>query len=192
MGTTSKVDKDKAILGNIIAAIIFLIMITTALGKNPITALLNLLFALDWIHGHSIIVFFTSLAIGAFSAYYLLRQVKKLRFYDIVMGAPIFIRLLFSITIFSATLMVEIKRNYEISVLKPEKLFKNSLWSSLSEATPGFFEGAQFFLHAGAMKQCVPYAWSYETMTFYKLDHDTARNVLPEDWLKECGLRGWN
>lgn len=47
----------------------------------------------------------------------------------------------------------------------------------------------QFFLHAAALKDCVPYGWSYRTMSFYQLPTNVAVNVLPARWLDECSIR---
>jgi hypothetical protein len=41
-------------------------------------------------------------------------------------------------------------------------------------------------LHAAAMKDCVPYGWSYRGMGFYKIPPEAAVNVLPRKWLEEC------
>lgn len=49
-------------------------------------------------------------------------------------------------------------------------------------------EEFQFFLHAAAMKHCIPYAWSYRSMSFYRLPPDAAVNVLPVAWLKQCSI----
>lgn len=46
----------------------------------------------------------------------------------------------------------------------------------------------QFSLHAAALKDCVPYAWSYREMAFYRLEPGTAVNVLPVEWLKQCSI----
>ena len=46
----------------------------------------------------------------------------------------------------------------------------------------------QFFLHAAAMKDCVPYAWSYQTMSFYPVPLRAAINVMPAKWLNECSI----
>ncbi len=49
-------------------------------------------------------------------------------------------------------------------------------------------EEYQFYLHAAAMKDCVPYAWSYRTMSFYRVPLSAAINVVPGKWLKECSI----
>jgi len=49
-------------------------------------------------------------------------------------------------------------------------------------------EEFQFFLHATVMKHCVPYAWSYRTMSFYRVPLRAAVNVMPTRWLTECSI----
>ena len=47
-------------------------------------------------------------------------------------------------------------------------------------------EELQVFLHAAALKQCVPYAWSYRSLSFYQIPPEAAINVLPQSWLAAC------
>lgn len=49
-------------------------------------------------------------------------------------------------------------------------------------------EEFQFVLHAAALKHCVPYGWSYRTISFYRIPLKAAVNVLPAEWIKECGI----
>ena len=44
----------------------------------------------------------------------------------------------------------------------------------------------KFHLHAIALKRCVPYAWSYRSLDFYRIPARAAINVLPRAWLAEC------
>jgi hypothetical protein len=46
----------------------------------------------------------------------------------------------------------------------------------------------QFFLHATALKNCIPYAWSYRKLAFYVVPPNAAVNVLPHDWIIQCGI----
>ena len=62
--------------------------------------------------------------------------------------------------------------------------FQNSFWRSLHSAPVEW----QFFLHAGAIKDCVPYAWSYRMMDMYELSPGVMFNVLPGEWLTDCDL----
>lgn len=65
-----------------------------------------------------------------------------------------------------------------------ERQMRNSFIESLRRAP----EEHQFFLHAAAMKDCVPYAWSYRTMNFYRVPLRAAINVMPGKWLMECSI----
>ena len=49
-------------------------------------------------------------------------------------------------------------------------------------------EEFQFFLHTAVLKDCVPYAWSYRTLSFYELRPNVAINVLPQRWITGCGI----
>lgn len=71
-----------------------------------------------------------------------------------------------------------------IAQLAPDQVFTRSLVASLRNVPEEF----QFFLHGAAIKNCVPYAWSYSEMNFYELNADVAVNVLPQTWIEECGF----
>ena len=43
-----------------------------------------------------------------------------------------------------------------------------------------------FHLHAIAMKRCMPYAWSYRSLSFDPIPARAAINVLPRAWLTGC------
>lgn len=73
----------------------------------------------------------------------------------------------------------------EIKRLNPDKVFQNSFRQSVRQ-TPREF---QFFLHAGAMKDCKAYGWSYSEMRFYELRSSVAPNVLPIEWIKACNIK---
>jgi len=46
----------------------------------------------------------------------------------------------------------------------------------------------QFYVHAVAMKDCVPYVWSYRLMRFYRLEPRPigARTFVPDYWIAYC------
>jgi len=52
-----------------------------------------------------------------------------------------------------------------------------------------FHKDFEFNLHGQAIKDCVPYAWSYREMGWYKLPQNIAPNVLRRDWVKMCDLK---
>ncbi|MFQ5566327.1 MAG: hypothetical protein ACE5EU_08195 [Paracoccaceae bacterium] len=43
-------------------------------------------------------------------------------------------------------------------------------------------------VHAVALKDCVPYAWSYRKMEFYQLPNSIAVNILPKTWIDDCAI----
>lgn len=77
------------------------------------------------------------------------------------------------------------KRSELIQQFKADHLYEHSFFRSIREAPAEF----QFYLHAAALKGCVPYAWSYREMAFYELRPNVAINVLPQGWLEMCGIR---
>jgi hypothetical protein len=79
----------------------------------------------------------------------------------------------------------ESQRSKEIERFSPDLAIRASFYSSLRSAPRDF----QFFLHGAALKDCVPYAWSYRTMSFYELPQNVAVNVLPSAWIEECEIK---
>lgn len=77
------------------------------------------------------------------------------------------------------------KLNEAIASLHPDKVFKNSFFQSLHQVPREF----STYAHAGAMKDCRPYYWSYTWLKFIPLNTDSAVNVLPQDWLDECNIK---
>ncbi|TDR94332.1 hypothetical protein [Enterovirga rhinocerotis] len=72
-----------------------------------------------------------------------------------------------------------------IRQFEADHLIEHSFFRSIREAPADI---VQFYLHAAALKNCVPYAWSYREMAFYELRPGVAINVLPQGWLKMCGI----
>ncbi|WP_120500576.1 hypothetical protein [Roseovarius sp. EL26] len=79
----------------------------------------------------------------------------------------------------------EVLRRQAIAEFEPDRVFQNLFWVSLHNAPRDW----QFYLHAGAMKDCVPYAWSYRAMGMYELKESVMFNVLPSKWFDECGIK---
>ena len=71
-----------------------------------------------------------------------------------------------------------------VEKFSPDLEIRSSVFASFRNAPRDF----QFFLHGAAMKHCQPYAWSYREMAFYKLPPNVAINVLPPNWLEQCGI----
>jgi hypothetical protein len=63
-----------------------------------------------------------------------------------------------------------------------DRRIRHSLINSVRHAPDEF----QIFLHAAALKRCVPFAWSYRSLSFYQIPPDAAINVLPQSWLAAC------
>ncbi|MCM5557372.1 hypothetical protein [Pleomorphomonas sp. JP5] len=80
-------------------------------------------------------------------------------------------------------------RAVEVARFKPDSYVASWFVSSLQNAPADF----QFFVHAAAMKDCKPYAWSYREMAFYELSPTTVVNLgaFPREWLEPCGIRRW-
>ena len=101
-------------------------------------------------------------------------------------GDPaLFVVLAMSFALLIATIETSIWRNLEIERFAPDEVYTNPFLRSLYE-TPREF---QFYLHAAALKDCVPYAWSYREMRFYRLPNNVAVNVLPSRWIENCDIR---
>lgn len=75
-------------------------------------------------------------------------------------------------------------RAKESRAFGPDMEFRNSFLQTLRNAP----REEQFFLHGATLKDCVPYAWSYRSMSFYQLPNNVAVNVLPKDWLEMCDI----
>lgn len=73
----------------------------------------------------------------------------------------------------------------QVAAFQPDSYMGSSFLSSLQNAPADY----QFFLHAAALKDCKPYAWSYREMAFYELPTSAAVNVLPPEWLDRCSIR---
>ena len=63
-----------------------------------------------------------------------------------------------------------------------ERHIQHSFTESVRHAPAEF----QVFVHAAVLKRCVPFAWSYRSLSFYQIPPNVAINVLPIDWLVEC------
>ena len=88
-------------------------------------------------------------------------------------------------SVFCVGTYAELLRRQAMAEFAADREFQNLFWVSLRNAPTDF----QFFLHAGAMKDCVPYAWSYREMSLYELNESVMFNVLPATWFDECETR---
>lgn len=97
---------------------------------------------------------------------------------------PAFVALAMAIATTSVGIYANTLRQERILAFKADASIDHSFFRSIREAPREF----QFYLHAAALKDCVPYAWSYRTMDFYELPTGVAVNVLPAEWLKHCSI----
>lgn len=98
---------------------------------------------------------------------------------------PMFVALAIVLPTTVVGLYADSERRGGIRTFGADEVEENSFFTSIREAPQEF----QFFLHTAALKDCVPYAWSYRTHSFYKLPPDTAVNVLPQQWIAKCGTK---
>lgn len=108
-----------------------------------------------------------------------LRFSLKLRY-----APAVFIACAMTCSTIALGIYTENTRSREIEKFSPDLEMRASFFRSL-RASPRDF---QFFLHGAALKDCVPYAWSYRTMSFYELSQNVAVNVLPAAWLEDCDI----
>ena len=75
-------------------------------------------------------------------------------------------------------------RHSAVLAFGADEVEEHSFFASIREAPSEL----QFFLHTAALKDCVPYAWSYRYLAFYNLRPSAAVNVLPPSWIKRCDI----
>lgn len=76
-------------------------------------------------------------------------------------------------------------RRQAIADFHADRQIQDSFFISLHQVPNEF----QFYIHAAVLKHCVPYIWSYRRLAFFPLGANTAVNVLPQEWLTECGIK---
>ena len=102
----------------------------------------------------------------------------------ILYRAPVFVGLTMVLSVIFVGAYAERIRRQNVAEFKPDSYISSSFFRSLHEAPREF----QFFLHAAALKDCTPYAWSYREMAFYQLPPNVAVNVLPPEWISRCAI----
>lgn len=83
-----------------------------------------------------------------------------------------------------ATFHIDAVRRAHIAAFEADYMVQHSFWRSLWSGPQEY----QFYLHAAAIKDCKPHAWSYRQMAFYPLPNNVAVNVLPRAWLDRCDI----
>lgn len=79
----------------------------------------------------------------------------------------------------------ETRRSSVVEAFEPDIEIRSSILESFRNAPRDF----QLFLHGAALKDCIPYAWSYRQMAFYELPSNVAVNVLPRSWIEACNIQ---
>jgi hypothetical protein len=97
---------------------------------------------------------------------------------------PAFVGFWMCLSVVSVGVYVEWARHSKVQEFSPDAYIGRSFFQSIREAPLGF----RIFLHAVALKNCKPYAWSYRQMAFYELAPSRAPHVLPLEWLKRCAI----
>jgi len=103
----------------------------------------------------------------------------------LVYRPPVFVGVTMVLSIALVGAYAEWMRYRRVAEFKPDSYVSSSFFRSLREAPREF----RFFLHATALKDCKPYAWSYREMDFYELPPRAAPNVLPDEWISRCDIK---
>ena len=97
---------------------------------------------------------------------------------------PLFVTVWMALSIVLTGLHADHARQQRLAAFGADAVFQHSFFRSLREAPRDF----QDYLHAGALKDCTPYAWSYRSMATYRLPPAAAINVLPRAWIQRCAI----
>jgi len=103
---------------------------------------------------------------------------------DLLARAPLFVLAAMALSVLIVGFYADWKRRKVIENFSASHVIQHSFFRPIREAPRDF----QFYLHAAALKDCVPYAWSYREMSFYALKPSIARNVLPVAWRQMCAI----
>ena len=87
-------------------------------------------------------------------------------------------------SLFLVGIYVDHRRNQSFIAFHADHSFQRTFLQSVRDASSGL----QLSIHGGAMKNCVPFGYSYRRMNFYRLPPNVAVNVLPRDWLARCRI----
>lgn len=102
-----------------------------------------------------------------------------------ILRPPLFVAASLILSTLFVGLYADWKRREAVRSFGADHLLEHSFFRSIREAPREF----QLYLHTAALKDCVPYAWNYREMAFYKLDLSAAINVLPQQWLAMCSIQ---
>ena len=107
------------------------------------------------------------------------------RYVSSIFRPSVFVAYYLTLSLIFVGIYADFKRREAISAFRADRVLQHSFFQSIREVPKEY----QFFLHAAALKNCVPYAWSYSAMDFYELPPDAAVNVIPSDWTMKCHIR---
>jgi len=102
-----------------------------------------------------------------------------------VLRPPLFLAAWMLLTVFSVGTYLDWRRQTTIFEFQPDLEIQHSFYDSIREVPREF----QFYVHSAALKHCVPYIWSYRSMRLVEVKPDIAVNVLPADWMAQCGIK---
>ena len=96
----------------------------------------------------------------------------------------LFVALATIVSLVSIGFYADCVRREHVTAFQGDASVDHSFFESMRKSPREY----QFYLHAAALKNCVPYGWSYRTMDFYVIPAEAAVNVLPADWIKRCSI----
>jgi len=121
-----------------------------------------------------------ALAISIYAA----RQARRYGLTTILF-VPSIVFLWIVLTALMAGMILEGWKTYAVNGFEADRQYTRPAFASYHHArSPGSRR-----LHGAALKDCQAYLWSYREMTFRAIGPDTAVNVLPGEWVAECGIK---
>jgi hypothetical protein len=98
---------------------------------------------------------------------------------------PLTVFLWITFSALQAGAVLELWKSREFNQFPADKKYVESIFVAYHQA---FFSDHWLYVHGAAVKDCKPYIWSYSAMSFVEIEPNTAVNVLPLEWIKECNL----
>lgn len=132
----------------------------------------------DWILISSIMA---GIAVGAVTAFGS-RPIRE-RNASYLSSTTVFVSVFMATSAVSAAMITTHEREQAVRIFKADQVELRSFWKSLRRDSENFA-----YAHAVAIKDCNPYIWSYRTMEFHSLNQNIAKNVLPNEWVRQCKI----
>lgn len=102
-----------------------------------------------------------------------------------ILFIPSIVFLWIVLTALMAGTVLEVWKTYAVNGFEADRQYTRPAFASYHHArSPGSRR-----LHGAALKDCQAHLWSYREMTFRAIGPDTAVNVLPGEWVAECGIK---